>query len=660
MRRGKFLTFVTVAFLFLSLPVAQAEVPGQFNYQGYLTDPDGIPIGIDPTAEVQMWFSIYDQEIDGLELWTEGPVTVTVDGGIFNVILGQINPITPDLIDGPCWLEVIVDGGGGGEYFVPRERIVSSLFAIEAQDADTVDGFEAATLEESDEIDADISAHATITDAHHVKTTSFADLTDTATDAQIPDDIMILYAMTAGDADTVDGMEGADLEESAEIDADVSSHGSDPSVHHTRYTNAESVAAGQDEFVNEIGDIITGDLSILGNVGIGTTSSQNSLDIYDGQIRLRYNGTPGAGLTIDVPYEQAAPVTTFKCTDSNDHGHFKWQGIKTDTSDTHDLMFIHGGSGHVGIGTTDPLASLHVAGDVLVDGTIAGYIDQAAYAEDADTVDGIHATDLEESDEIDDDISAHGSVSDVHHIKTTSFSELTDFATDAQIPDDITILNAENADKVDGKHYLDISVEIDFDIAGHASVVDAHHTRYTDLEAVAAGQDEFVNVIGDNITGDLNMLGKVGIGTVDPSGLLELSGADDMPEIIFSESNGADKAVIQWNLAMAGLDIHTISPSHKLVLQKAGGNVGIGTESPSEKLEVSGTAKVDVLNIANITQGVNDNNLYITGGNVGIGTESPSEELEVSGTAKVDVLNIANIIQGVNNGNLYILGLNQA
>ena len=56
-------------------------------------------------------------------------------------------------------------------------------------DADTVDGTEAADLEESAEIDADIAAHTAVADTHHAKTTSFSELTDTIADGQIPGSI---------------------------------------------------------------------------------------------------------------------------------------------------------------------------------------------------------------------------------------------------------------------------------------------------------------------------------------------------------------------------------------------------------------------------------------------------------------------------------------
>ncbi len=98
------------------------------------------------------------------------------------------------------------------------------------------------------------------------------------------------------------------------------------------------------------------------------------------------------------------------------------------------------------------------------------------YAKDADTVDGAHAVDLEESAEIDADIAVHKGDAGAHHSKTTSFSELTDTATDAQIPDSITVDQAANADTVDGAHAADLeeSAEIDADIAAHNQDPGAH------------------------------------------------------------------------------------------------------------------------------------------------------------------------------------------
>ena len=94
MKKKFFSTIAGVLFLLIMLPLAgYAEVPEQINYQGYLTDSEGNPV---PDGDVEMEFAIYDQLTYGAELWDEAQ-TVPVLNGVYNVLLGQAKPLSPDI-----------------------------------------------------------------------------------------------------------------------------------------------------------------------------------------------------------------------------------------------------------------------------------------------------------------------------------------------------------------------------------------------------------------------------------------------------------------------------------------------------------------------------------------------------------------------------------
>ncbi|MCH7886910.1 MAG: tail fiber domain-containing protein [Candidatus Marinimicrobia bacterium] len=65
-----------------------------------------------------------------------------------------------------------------------------------------------------------------------------------------------------------------------------------------------------------------------------------------------------------------------------------------------------------------------------------------------------------------------------------SFDSLSGTATDAQIPDNITINNAGNADSLGNVSAGDYTT--DSELESHENDVDVHHARYTDTEAVSA------------------------------------------------------------------------------------------------------------------------------------------------------------------------------
>ena len=114
---------VIVLSLVLLSTTALAEVPGLMNYQGTLTDGDGV--ALDTT--VSMTFSIYTDSVGGSQVWTETQLAVAVGSGLFNVLLGSVNRI-PDTVfkDPERWLGVQV---GGDPELTPRQRIASVGYA---------------------------------------------------------------------------------------------------------------------------------------------------------------------------------------------------------------------------------------------------------------------------------------------------------------------------------------------------------------------------------------------------------------------------------------------------------------------------------------------------------------------------------------------------
>lgn len=130
--------------IYRSQTLTKSYIPPHINYQGYLTDVWGSPIN----DTLNMVFRIYDAPTGGMELWGEAQPLVPVQNGLFNVLLGRVNPIPPDVfIDPNRWLQTEIDG----QTLSPRKQIVSvgysfgSVFSDEAFFALTADSASFAT-----------------------------------------------------------------------------------------------------------------------------------------------------------------------------------------------------------------------------------------------------------------------------------------------------------------------------------------------------------------------------------------------------------------------------------------------------------------------------------------------------------------------------------
>jgi hypothetical protein len=133
----KKLLLACIAALFVSAASVMAAVPHMINYQGYLTDPQGEPLD----TTVAMTFAFYDAATLGTQLWIESQPSMTVQGGLFNALLGSVSAI-PDsaFADTNVWLGITV---GGDSEMSPRTRVVSVAYAYRVG---TVDGANGGTI----------------------------------------------------------------------------------------------------------------------------------------------------------------------------------------------------------------------------------------------------------------------------------------------------------------------------------------------------------------------------------------------------------------------------------------------------------------------------------------------------------------------------------
>ena len=263
--------------------------------------------------------------------------------------------------------------------------------------------------------------------------------------------------------------------------------------------------------------------------------------------------------------------------------------------------------------------------------------------------------------------------------------------------------------KLDGNTISSTNTDGDIDISPNGTGSIDLNSGTLDLSAQTV--DVTLNAAVDALNFDSNTLSidasnnRVGIGTAAPTDTLTVSG-----DGIFTSTTGAGITVIDsddkangWQLRANGtrFQIGEVGVADRFAIL-AGGNVGIGTVSPSALLHVNGSratagdpltiikatdndhtgiglmaygsnashrnwlvaANLDVAGSFGIGYTANDSDVPTTAnvtnalsidssGNVGIGTDSPTQKLTVNGN--IDMTNIMRI--GGNNSSLYFQAL---
>jgi len=134
---------VLIAFaIILVSAISLAQVPSTMNFQGKLTDIDGI--GINDTIE--MTFRILKNDAPGTDspgdtLWVDTYSDVEIYKGLFDIILGSTAPLEITF-DEQYWVELMIEG----ETLLPRIELSSAAYAFRAKYADTTSAINWDTL----------------------------------------------------------------------------------------------------------------------------------------------------------------------------------------------------------------------------------------------------------------------------------------------------------------------------------------------------------------------------------------------------------------------------------------------------------------------------------------------------------------------------------
>ncbi len=128
--------FMTLAAVLVVAAATTTAAPRLVSYQGMLTDDVGLPL----VGSFQLTIRIYREAGDPAPAWVEVHQGVVVDQGIFNLVLGSVdplnNPFPVGLFDDATqpWLGVAV---GDDPELTPRMPFTSVPWALHATVADT-------------------------------------------------------------------------------------------------------------------------------------------------------------------------------------------------------------------------------------------------------------------------------------------------------------------------------------------------------------------------------------------------------------------------------------------------------------------------------------------------------------------------------------------